>query len=246
MARFVLLFLSLTLFAEVGNSQTTSPNKGSEPERVKPVITVQDQPGTPLKISKVETQWATPDYQILEIYVGVENVSELEISSYGWRMDKGDGSQDKDGCFMYNLPAPGKTLKKGDSDGKSTWRKFPLDSPTPSITLSVDFVEFGDGSTWGADFCRTAENLSGLRAGALAAKDKFAQIRQEVDDKGLINLLKQDALKVEVPDGHSTVWVAAFREGVRRLFDKLREANQEGGLPEVERVVRLPFDASGK
>lgn len=242
MVRFMLLLLSLTLFAEVGNSQSTSPNK--EPERVKPVVTVQDQPGAPLKIISVETKWATPDFQILEFYVGVENVSELEIRSYGWRLDKGDGSQEKD-CFMYNLPLPGKILKKGDSDGKSTWRKFPLENPTPSISLSVDFVEFSDGSTWGADFCRSAETLSGLRAGALAAKDKFAQVRHQVDGKGLINLLKQDALKVEAPDGHSSVWVDAFRDGVRRLFDKLRSANQEGGLPEVERVIQLPFDAAG-
>ena len=243
MVRFILLLLSLTLFVDVGISQSTSPNK--DPERVKPVISVQDQPGTPLKISTVETKWATPDYQILEIYVGVENVGELEIRSYGWRLDKGDGSQDKDGCFMYNLPSPHKILKKGDSDGKSTWRKFALDSPTPSISLSVDFVEFSDGSTWGADFCRTAETLSGLRAGALAARERFAQTRLQDGDNGVIGLLKQDVLVLEAPVGHSTAWVEAFREGVRRLFEKLRRAREEGGLLEVERVFKLPFDASG-
>jgi hypothetical protein len=74
----------------------------------------------------------------------------------------------------------------------------------------------------------------------------FAQVRHKVDGKGLINLLRQDALSVEAPDGHSSVWVDAFRKGVRRLFDKLRSANQKGGLPEVERVIQLPFDASGE
>lgn len=245
MVRFIVLVLSLTLFAEVGSSQSISANKGSEPERVKPVVNVQDQPGTPLKISKVETKWATPDQQILELYVVVENVSDLEIRSYAWRIDKADGSPDKDGCFMYNIQSPGKILQPGDSDGRSTWRRFPLDGPTPNISLSVDFVEFGNG-TWGVDKCHSAETLSGLRAGALAAKDKFAQIRHQVGRKDLINLLKQDALILEAPDGHSSVWVDAFREGVRRLFEKLRRANEEGGLPEVERVVQLPFDASGK
>ena len=123
MVRVILLLLSLTLFAEVGNSQSTSPNK--EPERLKPVVSVQDQPGAPLKISSVETKWATPDYQILEIYVGVENVSELEIRSYGWRIDKGDGSQDKDGCFMYNLQLPGKILKKVTLTAKAPGESFP-------------------------------------------------------------------------------------------------------------------------
>ena len=243
MVRFILLLLSLTLFADVGNSQSTSPNK--EPERVKPVVTVQDQPGAPLKIASTETKWATPDYQILEIYVRVENVSEQKISSYGWRIDT-DGSQNKDGCFMYNLPSPHKILQPGDSDGKSTWRKFPVDSPTPSISLSVDFVEFADGGgTWGLDICRSAEALSGLRAGALAAKERFAQTRLQDGEQGLISLLKQDVLVLEAPAGHSTAWVEAFREGVRRLFEKLRRAKEEGGLLEVERVFKLPFDASG-
>ena len=37
----------------------------------------------------------------------------------------------------------------------------------------------------------------------------------------------------------------AFRDGVRRLFEKLKRAKEEGGLLEVERVFKLPFDASG-
>ena len=152
MVRFIVLVLSLTLFAQVGSSQSNSPNKGSEPERVKPVVNVQDQPGAPLKIAKVETKWATPDQQILELYVVVENVSDVEIRSYAWRIDKADGAKDKDGCFMYDIQPPGKLLQPGDSDGRSTWRRFPVDDPTPSITLSVDFVVFGNG-TWGVGIC---------------------------------------------------------------------------------------------
>jgi hypothetical protein len=36
-------------------------------------------------------------------------------------------------------------------------------------TFEVDYVEFTDGSTWGADACRTSEYLAGARAGAAAA-----------------------------------------------------------------------------
>ena len=176
MVRFILLVLSLTVFAEVGVSQSTPPNKGSEPERVKPVVNVQDQPGTPLKIAQVETKWATPDQQVLEIYVRVENVSDLEIRTYVWRMLNADGSQDKDGCFTHTIQSPDKILKPGDSDGKSTWRRFPVDSPTASINLSVDYVEFGNNTTWGLNVCHSAENLADLPVRALAGKDKFAQI----------------------------------------------------------------------
>ncbi|HKY42693.1 MAG TPA: hypothetical protein VJM50_06330 [Pyrinomonadaceae bacterium] len=156
MVRFILLVLSLALFGEMGNSQSVSPHTGSEPARPKPVINVQDQPDTPLKISSVETKWATPDQQILEIYVLLENVSDLKIRTYAWRIDNADGSKIKDGCFMYSFESPEKILKPGDKDGKSTWRRFPVDSPTPSLSLSVDFVVFDNG-TWGVNTCGSGE-----------------------------------------------------------------------------------------
>lgn len=244
MVRFILLILSLTFFAEVGSAQPISANQG--PERQKPVVNIQEQPGAPLKISSALTKWATPDQQMLEIYVVVENVSETEIRSYAWRLAPPDGSENKDACFSYNIQSPGKILKPGDSDGKSTWRRIPLDSPLPNIDLSVDSAELANGTMWGLDSCRSSERLNGLRAGALAAKDIFAKIGDENRGKAILNLLKADTPNIEVPDGHSPLWADGFRDGLRQLFDKLRMANEQGGLPEVERVLQLPFDASGK
>lgn len=243
MVRFIFLVLSLTLFAEVGSAQSPSANTG--PERPKPVVNIQEQPGAPLKISSAMTKWATPDQQTLEIYVVVENVSDYEIRSYAWRIGTPDGSENQDACFIYNIQSPGKILKPGDSDGRSTWRRFPIDSPLPNIDLSVDSAELANG-TWGLDTCRSSDRLSGLRAGALAAKDKFAQIQDQDRGRGILNLLKLGTPIIEVPDGHSPRWADGFRDGVRMLFEKLRMANEQGGLPEVERVLQLPFDATGK
>jgi len=244
MVRYIFLVLSLTLFAEVGRSQSISGNTGSE--RPKPVVNVQEQPGQPLKITATTKWTSAPDQQMLEIYVVVENASELEIRSYAWRLGTMDGSQNNDACLLHNRLSFVKILGPGDSDGKSTWRRIPLDSPSPNLDLSLDFVEFANGSTWGSDTCKSAERLSGLRAGVLAVKDKFAKIQNENRGKDLINLLKQDVPIIEAPDGHSSVWVDGFRDGVRSLFEKLRRANEEGGLPEVERILQLPFDGSGK
>jgi hypothetical protein len=242
MVRYIFLVLSLTLFAEVGHSQIPG-NTG--PERPKPVVNVQEQPGQPLKIT-ASTKWTSaPDQQMLEIYVVVENVSDLEIRSYAWRLGKAD-SQNSDACLLHNRLSFVKILGPGDSDGKSTWRRIPLDSPSPNLDLSLDFVEFGNGSSWGGDICKSAERLSGLRAGVLAVKDKFAKIQSENRGRDLINLLKQDIAIIEVPDGHSSVWTDGFRDGVRSLFERLRRANEEGGLPEVEHVLQIPFDASVK
>ena len=150
MVRFIFLVLSLTLFAHAGNAQSNP-----EPERPKPVINIQEQPGTPLKISSVLTKWATPDQQSLELYVVVENVSDYEIRGYVWRVSTADGSEIKDPCFSQHSESyGGKILKPGESDGKSTWRRFPIDSPLPNLDLTMDFVVSANG-TWGPDTCKT-------------------------------------------------------------------------------------------
>jgi hypothetical protein len=245
MVRYIFLVLGLTLFAQVGRSQSIPGNTG--PERLKPLLNIQEQPGAPLKLTATTKWTSAPDQQMLEIYVVVENVSELEIRSYAWRLGTTtDGSQDNDACLLHNRLSFVKVLGPGESDGKSTWRRIPVDSPSPSLDLSLDYVEFANGSTWGSDTCKSGERLSGLRAGVLAARDKFAKVPTENRGKDVINLLKQDVAIIEVPDGHSSVWVEGFRDGVRGLFEKLRRANEEGGLPEVERVLQMPFDAPGK
>jgi hypothetical protein len=238
MVRCIFLVFSLTLFADSGSSQPR------EPDRLKPVLSVQEPPNTPLKLT-VTTRWATPDAQSLEIHVVAENVSDLEIRTYMWCIDKKEGSKENDNCLLWSIDSGGKILRPRDSDGKSTWRRIPLDSPLHNIEISLDFVQFTNGSFWGSDTNELAEKLRGFRAGMLAVKDKITKIQNETNGRGLINLLKQDALDIETPDGHSSAWLDGFRDGVRVLFEKLRRANEEGGLPEVDRVLKMPFGAPG-
>lgn len=247
MVHYVFPVLALTLFAAVANSQSLSVSGPSQntsmAERQKPAVNVQQRTGTPLRIS-LKTKWATSDEQMLEIYAVVENVSDLEIGAYALRSSAADSTQNSGACLLHNIQSPGKILRPGNSDGKSMWRRIALDRPSSDIELSLDFVEFANGSTWGVDVCQSAERLSGLRAGALAAKDKLAKMLDQNNGKALINMLKFDAPILEAPEDHSPVWVEGFQGGVRTLFERVRKANDEGGPPEAERVLRLPFDAS--
>lgn len=108
----------------------------------------------------------------------------------------------------------------------------------------MDFVEFTNGTTWGIDACQSTEKLSGLRAGAMAAREKLVTLRDQDNGRALVNLLKLMPPMLDAPDGHSPVWVKSFHGGVSGFFDRVKRANHEGGLPEAERVLRLPIDAS--
>lgn len=151
MLRLFFLVLSLTLLAEVTSGQSNTPQ---EPERPKPFINIQEQYGAPLKIASVSTRWATPDQQSLELHVVVENVSDVEIRAYVWRLSATDGSEIKDPCFLQDSQSfGGKVLRPGESDGKSTWRRIPIDGPAINFDISVDLVVSTNG-TWGPDNCK--------------------------------------------------------------------------------------------
>ncbi|HWN11641.1 MAG TPA: hypothetical protein VNO50_20610 [Pyrinomonadaceae bacterium] len=246
MARYTFPILGLALLVAVANSQslsTSAQQESTTTEREKPVVNVQEQPGSPLRIASVETKWATPAKQGLQIHIVVENAGEAEIRAYAWRTVIFDGSQNVDACLLHNVKSRGKLLGPGDSDGKTTWRSI-AQSSSSSIDLSLDFVEFANGTSWGLDVCQSAETLRGARAGAVAARERLARMLEQNGGRALINLLKLNPPILDAPDGHSPVWVKSFYSGVRSLFDRVKSAHHEGGLPEVERVLRLPIDAS--
>ena len=235
MVRYVFLLLILTLSAEVGSSQSPSSPKNSEPDRLKPVINVQQPPDAPLKLT-VTTRWATPDAQSLEIFVVAENTSDFEIRTYVWCIDKKEGSRNDENCLLFSVDTGSKIIRPGESDGKSTWRRIPLDNPPISIEIALDFVQFTNGNFWGSETSELAERLRGFRAGTLAVKEKFAKTQNET---GLLEILKLDALNIEAPEGHSSAWRDGFRDGVSTFFERLQKANKEGGLPEVIRVLQM-------
>jgi hypothetical protein len=248
MVRYIFLIVGFVLLtAAEASSQSLSVSGQQEPAntgRQKPAVNIQEQPGSPMRISSLQTKWATPAEQGLEIYAVVENVSGVDIRAYALRNRAMDGIESVGDCLLHNVNSRGKILRPGDTDGKSTWRGIPLDVPAFNIDLSLDFVEFANGTSWGVDACQSTEKLSGLRAGAVAARERLARMMDQNNGRALVNLLKLTPPMLDAPDGHSPLWVKSFHGGVRGLFERVKNAHHEGGLPEVERVLRLPIDAS--
>jgi len=220
-------------------STQLSDNVGRE----KPAVNVQGNPDAPLGIT-VEMKWATPDQQMLEVYFTVKNIGRKPIRAYTVRVSHGTETQEDAGCFLNNTEKLGKILQPNQSIGRSTWRPISLSDPQSAIGLILDFVEFTDGSVWGVDGCQSAERLSGLRAGARVAKLRF---KRKLDERGIDALLKQlytDDPDLAVPEGHSDAWKAGFRGAISSFRERIRRANEEGGLPEVNDALQRPFDAS--
>lgn len=127
---------------------------------------------------------------------------------------------------------------------RSTWRGYPLDSRKP-ILLFIDFIEFTDGSTWGADGCQSAQYLAGARSGARVLAERLENVFANGGAKAVVNSVKEVAGEIEVPVAESNVWQSGFSAGVKSMIDRLRQAVSEGGLPEIEPALKRPYDAAG-
>jgi hypothetical protein len=166
----------------------SSQLKGQGPE----VYKVKPQPDSPLRLSvktywlalKVNTPWTDPRHY--EMFTSVENVSERAVSAYAVRHPPG---LEIHGLCVRNM-SPDRVVRPGQSHGMSTWSSF---SPSdPVLTYEVDFVEFTDGTTWGADVCRSAERLAGERAGASAATARLLELLAGAGPDAVMKAVKEE------------------------------------------------------
>jgi len=223
-----------------------------------PVVTIRPQPDAALRIVSANTSWVMGESGI-GIFILVENAGERVIRAFATRRHNA-GAAELTGCFLNNL-LPGKVLRRGQTDGKNTWQHYTPGAPLPVIW--VDFIEFSDNSTWGADECHCADRLSGEREGARAMRALLLKILNEAGPEGILKFLKESEEKIkaaraagdyaaadqlvliETPPGHSIVFEEGFRAGASTMAGRAKVANDEwGSAAEIEAALRRPYDAS--
>jgi hypothetical protein len=122
-----------------------------------------------------------------------------------------------------------------------------LDDQIRSIRLTVDFVEFTDGSTWGPDSENSRDLLSGEREGAKFEKQR---LRKLMETKGLKALTSDaemgDGNKSEpaAENGHSVKWQEGFRYGVNAIRRRLKNTIASGNKEQIKAELSRPFDTA--
>ena len=231
------------LIAVIGNclivqAQQKTPSSPGPPDIQTPEVIVLSQPDSPLLVT-TSSRWATPGAEIFDLYVVVKNRDTKSIRAFTTRIDFGER---KPACIVDNIYFPGKVLKQDEGDGKS---RFLAVNKNSAIQVSVDYVEFVDGSTWGQDTCRTVEYLAGERAGGDAAIKWFTNLIQEKGTKAVVEIIRSGSVNVEKPHSTSAWWDQAFRRGVDILSRRVMDAYSREGDAEVAVVLSKPYDASG-
>jgi hypothetical protein len=110
------------------------------------------------------------------------------------------------------------------------------------LTLTVDFVQFDDGTTWHSNDGQKFVHPDGVRAGARDAAQHLIKVLESSGPEAVVNALPR--IHADVRDDMRTfdVWGFGHYCGVTNVSVKVRYANREGGLKAIEDALRRILD----
>jgi hypothetical protein len=200
-----------------------------------PTITVLTQNDAPLHISSPRIlSW---DGQRGEFAFEIVNVSGKPIRAYAIKQGVEAGTQLSNVLFsnldLTNHPwlQPNQSLTIFDTCQA-------ISEKAQRIILSVDYVEFSDGTNWGMDSAKSAERSAGQRAAAYLISKRLFKILSEGNSGDVMNAIEAGAANIEPPAGHSDEWKEGFRSGSNSIVARLKNAQKKGDLSQVEQKLR--------
>jgi hypothetical protein len=208
-----------------------------------PVVTATNQPGAPLVITAGRP--ASADPQNTDILFTVTNVSKKAITAFVIKHDIEAGARRQTWTLMIHLQLTKQRIAPNVSINEITNFEI-LSEQQHHLQLSVEYVEFSDGTKWAFDSAKLAtssEVISGERAAVLILSKKLMKLLQNGGDGDVINAIDGDVAKIEPPAGHSEDWKAGFRLGCRSLVGRLKRAQSKGGWVQVDAELHQIADS---
>lgn len=207
-----------------------------------PVIVARNEPNSPLVISAEHLLAKTE--QAPEVVFNVTNVTNKTITAYAIRFDVASGSKVDSSVTLIDLELSAIDLPPNASRNQAdTYENF--SNSQHRVTLSLDYVEFSDGSRWGVDSTKSADKVAGGRAALETLMTRFAGTIRSANMNDLPDLLESMAT-IEPPAQHSDEWNFGFRSGTRSFTNRLKRANNAGGLAQVNRELSRYERPSGR
>lgn len=203
-------------------------------------VEVQSQVGSPLSIGQIRPFASDPKQPTFGYEVS--NLSDKPISAYAIRHDVALGKTQTSGVMLISFWSISSLLypqaKNVEDFGGTTYGVA-----VNKITLSVDYVEFADGSTWGPDTFKASQRLAGKRAGGRLS---LKNLRDKFKARGVASVLEgiEQELNLAPPPDKSDIWKEGFKEGTNLVRLRIQHAKSKGGLSAVEAELLQPFDVS--
>jgi hypothetical protein len=229
-----ILFISRSSQGKQGSARTIQ--ESAQP----PIIKIRPQDGSPLQISTLQVDVTDPLNPSIKLMV--LNSGDRPVQAFAIRHDDLTQTTRSSGVSISNAALPRGVLYPGQ------WKTETIDGvgyskPVNQIILSVDFVEFEDGVTWGQDTYRSAERLAGNREGAEVATKYLTKIIETEGKDAFVGALEK--LEIDPPSNQSSEWTEGFRGGIDAVRARLQQSRKEHGLDMIYWELKKPYDASG-
>lgn len=205
-----------------------------------PQIVIVSQPDSPLQLSD-----AVPKFEIIKEIDGREwkqlyiNLSKKNISQKTIRAYTLIVPMELEWSGL-TCPSSSKGLLHINQQRKGEINLGSYDEDSPKkIEISVDFVEFTDGTTWGLDVSNSSQTLAGMRAGGKAGQEYLLKIKGE---KGINRVIEavDEVQNISLPENQNNDWQRGFKIGLRSLSSHIKNAYKKEGIKGIEIELQKP------
>lgn len=202
-----------------------------------PIITeVANQDNNPLRITVVNVDNSNPEYQ--QVNFTVQNIGSKSIRGYVI-----EGGNKNTGKIITNF-FPTRLFQSTASFTEELLVERENVKSNKTLSLSVDYVEFEDGSFWGKDTYGQSENIAGAVTGVETTVEQLKKLVEKGDASTLTTLLKNDLAQIEVslPEtfrNKSEKWKAGFRSGYKSIISFLKNHRNEADSVLLEKLEEV-------
>lgn len=235
------VLLSCLLLLSVGRFAPSAGARAAQAEP--PALSVEAQPDSPLRLSFQRYELTRPDEP--EVVIDVVNVGSKAVRAYTISETTAAGDDTSRSAAMNDYYLSASMLRPGQLTTESLGFSARPDKQT-RITVSVDYVEFADGTTWGADLYKAHDRLGGRRAGTRKAVEHLIKILEAGGPQAVMDAIAGGAPDFAPPLGHPSGWEEGFREGLTATASQLRHVTKDGGLPQVGPELRRLREKTGR
>jgi hypothetical protein len=238
LAALSILIFCLVIISRNDSKARLTATKQQEPtftQTQPPIVTAENQAGTPLVVSGARL--VSVDPQSAEIAFRLTNVCSKTIRAFAIKEDVGAGGEHKSTTSLVNLDLTNSELRPNDSTNEFSSYQ-PFSEKEHHITLSVDYVEFSDGTSWGLDSAKSAERTAGQRAALQILSKRLIKVLNAGNSADVITAIDAGVANIEPPTGRSEEWKEGFRLGCKSVVLRLKRAQGRGGWIQVDSELR--------
>lgn len=237
------LLFCLFFFSKDSTKSLMASTQEGRAHQSAPTVSVSPQADSPLRI--IATEVMSAELQNFRLSATVQNQSNKAIRAYAISTEAVTNKGQVGSTDFLNLtqrsgiwqPTEIRTIEV-----KKNQTEFLV-----SVKLTVDFVEFSDGTSWGTDTYKSRDILAGQRAGARLERQRLRDLLKSQGRAALVNDLKTSAsgaMEALAGRNKSSEWLIGFRNGVSAVRRRLERTLQSNGAVKIEIELDKPFDTS--